>query len=412
MSPLFRVVPVASALHDSRAVDGLLKAFSRRLAAAGGEAEASGPDATLPLVWFVLTGGTEQRVLDALGSHDRLVGAGPVLLLAHRAHNSLPAALETLARLRMDGRKGRVVYLDGPDDDRGYARLVDAVRDVHAWHRLRQMNIGLLGAPSDWLVASMPGARDVRESWGPTVASIPIQELHARLDEHEDASDLARLIANGASQPAQIPGESLAEAARVARAIDGLVAEHTLDAVAVRCFDLVLQRKTTGCLALARLNDRGVPAGCEGDIPSTIGMAWVRALLDEPAWMANPSGVDEGQNTLTLAHCTVPTGMVGGYRLRTHFESGLGVALAGQFARGPVTLLRLGGRRLERIWVSDGEIVGSGAAEDLCRTQATVRLSEASVGELLRSPLGNHLVLVRGNHAARLRAWWEAFGPG
>lgn len=55
----------------------------------------------------------------------------------------------------------------------------------------------------------------------------------------------------------------------------------------------------------------------------------------------------------------------------THFESGLGVAIQGQMPPGPATLLRIGGRRLERLWVEEGEV--SEALDlwspHLCRTQ-------------------------------------------
>ena len=42
---------------------------------------------------------------------------------------------------------------------------------------------------------------------------------------------------------------------------------------------------------------------------------------------------------------------------------------------------------------------------DLCRTQVEVRLLGGRVGDLLRDPLANHLVLVQGHHAVRLRDW-------
>jgi len=29
------------------------------------------------------------------------------------------------------------------------------------------------------------------------------------------------------------------------------------------------------------------------------------------------------------------------------------------------------------------------------------------VSDLLRTPLGNHVVMIRGHHAARLTDWWE-----
>ena len=54
------------------------------------------------------------------------------------------------------------------------------------------------------------------------------------------------------------------------------MSERHLDACVVRCFDLVTDLRTTGCLALSWLLDQGVVAGCEGDIPATLTMVWAR----------------------------------------------------------------------------------------------------------------------------------------
>jgi hypothetical protein len=46
--------------------------------------------------------------------------------------------------------------------------------------------------------------------------------------------------------------------------------------------------------------------------------------------------------------------------------------------------------------------------ENLCRTQVEIRLTNGgTVADLLRAPLGNHLVLVLGHHLDRLRRWPE-----
>ena len=95
-----------------------------------------------------------------------------------------------------------------------------------------------------------------------------------------------------------------------------------------------------------------------------------------------------------------------GYRLRSHFESGLGVGIEGVLPPGPATVLRIGGKAMDRVWLAEGEITGSGSADDLCRTQARVRLTDGGrVADLLRAPLGNHLVLVPGHHLDRLARW-------
>ena len=70
-------------------------------------------------------------------------------------------------------------------------------------------------------------------------------------------------------------------------------------------------------------------------------MLWVKELLGTASWMANPSQPDPATGLLRLAHCTVPGRLVTSWELRSHFESGSGVALAGDLTAGPVTILRL-----------------------------------------------------------------------
>jgi L-fucose isomerase-like protein len=164
-------------------------------------------------------------------------------------------------------------------------------------------------------------------------------------------------------------------------------------------------------VALAELNDRGLVAGCEGEVASTVAMILVRALLDQPSWMANPAAIDEERDRVLLAHCTVAPSLVEDVELHTHFESGLGVGLRGRFAPGWVTLLRLGGPALDRFWVSEAEVERSGDADDICRTQVTVRLDGVPAASLLEAPLGNHLLLFHGRHRDRIERWWRlAFG--
>ena len=166
--------------------------------------------------------------------------------------------------------------------------------------------------------------------------------------------------------------------------------------------------KTTGCFGLAQLIDDGIIAGCEGDLTSTIGMIWAKKLTGETPWMANPAQLDELNNRLWLAHCTVPRSIVKSYTLRSHFESGLGVGIQGTFPLKPVTLLRIGGKELNKLWLAEGNIIHTGFAENLCRTQVEIEIiSGGTVKDLLHVPLGNHLVMLFGHHLEQFRSWWE-----
>ncbi len=400
---------IASSLHDRASVDRITEPLRRQLDSLGGEVADvdESLDPARPHVVVVATGGTEQAVLDLVHRRRADVPWEPVVLLAHPLHNSLPASIESLARLRIDGVRGRIVQVTDLAADA--AALAETIADLHALFAMRGSRLGLVGEPSEWLVASVPDVDHLRERWGIELVDVDIGGTIGRTREVgvAEAQPVAvRFTTKGA------PTEDTVAAAALHPALVATIEDADVDAVAVRCFDFITELSTSGCVALAELNDTGVVAGCEGDVASTVAMMLVRALFDQPSWIANPARIDTADNSLILAHCTVAPSMVDDLELHTHFESGLGIGLRGTFAPGPVTLLRLGGTSLERHWFAEAEIVGTGSSPDLCRTQVRLQVADdRPVGRLLDDPLGNHLVMVQGHHGDRLEDWWRmAFG--
>lgn len=161
---------------------------------------------------------------------------------------------------------------------------------------------------------------------------------------------------------------------------------------------------------LARLSSEGLPSGCEGDLPALL-VVWMSQILTGlPGFLANPVEVDLKRERLLLAHCTVPFSLVENFQLRPHFESGLGLAVAGKVRPGPYTLLRLGGRRLEKAFVVEGTVLAEvPGREDLCRTQVWFKMPKGALEKLLREPLGNHHVLIPGHHRQVLELFYRAF---
>ncbi len=400
---MLRIRPLAAALNPPDQVAAAVARAGERLARRGVAyrfvtAAADAADALL-----IVTGGSEHL---ALAATERL--AGPVFLLAHAGLNSLPAALEVLACLRQRGRPGRIFPLEdeGPE-------LALLARHLEVRRRLHAARLGRIGAPSDWLVASAPPPELVRATWGPEVVDVPIEEVFAAM-AGADPTDAERVRADAVAA-AETVGEpspaDLEAAARVAVALAAVVRAHRLDACAVRCFDLVTRAGTTGCLALSRLQDEGIVAGCEGDVPAALTLLWLRLTTGGPGFMANPQAIDAAAGTVWLAHCTVPRRLVRRYALRSHFESSQGVAIAGEIPPGPATVARIGGADLRGLFVADGEVTASGDDPNRCRTQVRVRL-DADLGELLTRPLGNHLVLAPGHLAAEFREYYRLFVAG
>lgn len=406
--PHFTYRVFSSTLHDRALLDRLLGDYFDALEAIGGR---QADEAATPRLAFVATGGTERLILDWWQGLSPSRRRDPVFMIAHPGHNSLPASLETLARLHQLGARGKILYLRGHDDRVGIERVMDAVNALDVRATLQDTRIGLAGKPSDWLIASMPTPETVRDVWGPTLLDVSLDVVYEDFRAAAEATTeyYAKDLESHASSIAEPSKEQIEDASRLAVALRDVVEEQNLQAIAVRCFDLLEDISTSGCFALSELNDENTVAGCEGDAVSTIGILWSKLMTGEMPWMANPAQVDIPANSVLLAHCTVPRSLVDSYTLRSHFESSSSVGIEGAIPPGPVTLVRIGGIEMTQLWLAEGQIHPREHLEGLCRTQIDVHLSRGSVEDLLSRPLGNHVVVVPGHHADTLHEWWETF---
>ncbi len=348
------------------------------------------------LYYFVITGGTERQILDLHAKRNAAFHDEDIVLLTHASHNSLPAALEVLARFQQEGKKGSIVYLPEITENLK-STLKPAIRKFDDRQTLAGKRIGLIGKPSDWLVASSPQTKIVESAFGVKVVPLELEEVKQNFKEvePEQIRRIALELTKNATGVKELSQKEIEDNVSIYLAIKKLIIKYKLDALTIRCFDLVLDMKTTGCFALSRLNDEGIITGCEGDLVSTIGMMWGLEKYNSLPWMANPSRINLKEKSLILAHCTVPRSLVKSYNLRSHFESGIGVGIQGEFPLQDVILFRLGGKELDLIWKAEGTIIQTGHAENLCRTQIEVQLDdEYSVQDLLTQPLGNHLIIL------------------
>jgi L-fucose isomerase-like protein len=176
-----------------------------------------------------------------------------------------------------------------------------------------------------------------------------------------------------------------------------IIKKNHLDGITVRCFDLFKTIKNTGCLAVSKLNDEGIPAGCESDIPVLLTMMACKKLTGEPGWMANPARI-QSDGQILLAKCTIALSMTAKHEFTTHFESGIGVGIRGFMKEGPVTVCKVSGD-LKRHFSEEGMLVENQSQPDLCRTQQLIQLSNPQRATyFLTEPIGNHHVILPGRH--------------
>ena len=346
-------------------------------------------DADLKLV-FISSGGSEGIFLKHFSEL-----RSPYYLLTSGTDNSLAASIEILTYLNCEGLEGEILHgspqyiadrikalLDGKnarsaDVQTEKAQIKDKV-DLGGRY-------GVVGKPSDWLIASVPDYEMVKQVFGTELVPIPMTELLTGYESSEPREEIRDNLDFGSSR-------------RLVDAMLQLRKKYELDGLTVRCFDLLDSIHTTGCLSLAQLNNDGFIGTCEGDVMSLLSMALVRKVTGQSSFQANPSIIDVEENSIVLAHCTLPYDMTDSYGFDTHFESGIGVAVKGELREEPVTILRLA-KDLKTYWIAEGEIVRNLNESTLCRTQIEIKLDdEYNVGDLLRFPCGNHHIVFYGRH--------------
>ena len=399
------IYTLTSELHDEQAVGAVTREFLDSLTI---ELDFRGSDfsdfGSYPLcLIFVRTGGTEgifRRLLPTLS-----LGKGEKLyLLSSGKSNSLAASMEILSYLQQNGRQGEILH-----GDPGYiSRRIHMLSQVEeARRKLRRSRLGIIGAPSDWLISSHADKDRVREGLGIELIDIPMQELldaiaSTPLDTIQTLSFQALSSTVQADKELAIR-KALPGAHQIYLALKTLVERYQLQGCTLRCFDLLSAVHNTGCMALAQLNAEGIVAGCEGDVPAMLSMMIAQVLTGTSGFQANPARINPETGELLFAHCTIPFNMVEHYELDTHFESGIGVGIRGYMKEGPVTIFKVSGD-LSRYFIEEGELVRNQAQPDLCRTQQIIRLSDSSKAHyFLTNPIGNHHIILRGHHKALLQ---------
>lgn len=150
-----------------------------------------------------------------------------------------------------------------------------------------------------------------------------------------------------------------------------------------------------------------IPGGCEGDEQTLLTMLAVQAATGEMTFMANPSKIlDNAAHEMVFAHCTIAPTMTDRYIVRDHYESLSGVAVEGIFEPMDMTVVKCGGKNMERFFISRAKLLECTSNPNMCRTQLHLRLDEP-LDYFLERSIGNHHVIVKGNHVDKLHSVFQ-----
>ena len=403
-----RLFTLTSDLHGELAKNAHNEQFIKDIEAAVGQAfdyrETDYSDyGAVGDIIYVRTGGTEAIFKEVFAGHE----GARVRLLTSGQSNSLAASMEILAWLRAQGMDGEIIHGSiehiASELNRYYPRrsrvvspLIQPFADLGV---LDGKRYGVVGRPSDWLISSAVDYEQVRDMLGAEIVDIPIEKLldMVRAGVGSDVSVVPLKPMNEPKFGKPIPEADFSGAQAIYRALRQIIADYNLDGLTLRCFDLLTALGNTGCLALSMLNAEGFVAACEGDIPAMLSMAVLHQRYGKSGFQVNLSRISGG--SFLFAHCTVPLNMVSDYCYDTHFESGMGVAIHGELPTGKARIYKISADMLSCI-DEEVELYANSYEDNLCRTQVLVSPLNHPASDLkryfLRTPLGNHHILVTG----------------
>ncbi|MEN6382209.1 MAG: hypothetical protein ABFC86_02950, partial [Rectinema sp.] len=258
---IFQYAVISSILHDEPQKKQLLSVFEDKLQRFGGELHTLESNmihprnSELPLFMLVLTGGTESEAMSLISRERMLDLRMPIVLLAHPSHNSLPACLEILAKVKQEGGKGLILQADssGAFDAE---ELEDIIAVCKSRITMRSCQIGVIGRPSDWLIASSQDLHAAMNSWGVRLVEIPLEELVRNIEEIRSSSCGVPVIEDFQEKAefyAESSNDDILKSIQILQALRILVDKYRLSSLTLRCFDLILKDRSTGCLALSQL---------------------------------------------------------------------------------------------------------------------------------------------------------------
>ena len=343
-------------------------------------------------VFFIASGGSENGFKASYESVKP-----PYILLTTPSYNSLAASMEIMGFLDEKGLPGEILH---GSINRIASRLKTLYRASQAADKLKGMRLGCVGKPGG-LIASSADPDKLRDACGMEIVDIDLMEL---VEEYHKGG----YPENRYTEELKNKGFDAKEVEKALCVYGGckrLIEKYDLDAITVRCFQLLEFVPTTGCLALAILNTEGIPAACEGDAKTLVAMAVLNAVTGGSSFMANPSCMDPDTAEIIFAHCTLPIDMPDDYFLTTHFETNMGVAVACDIAPQRMTIFKCNDD-LTR-WYADGaDLVETLHRSDLCRSQMRLHLDHGT-DYFENGPISNHHLICKGDWTKEIAEFFK-----
>jgi L-fucose isomerase-like protein len=166
---------------------------------------------------------------------------------------------------------------------------------------LKNMRVGYMGANPDIMFSMAVDEYGLKKVFGITVVPIRDFEFSGQLSQvsGEEAKRDWNLVKEQVGS-VEVSDKDGLDSSQAFLSMVKLAQEYRLDAFSINCWPHL---KAKICLPVARINDKGIGAGCEGDLHSTILMRLLYILSGRAAIDGDFMRLFPEENQILFSHC-------------------------------------------------------------------------------------------------------------
>lgn len=300
-------------------------------------------------------------------------------------------------------------YFYALPDEKLLQEMKDWLKVVETIKYLKTTTIGLFGHHTPGFYTFGINELQLKKKIGPIIQHVDLSEVYRESESvaAEQLNQCNTKIQNLVDNAEEMGAAKNELFCRTNSAFENIVERYNFNAVAIKCWgEFIVDYGQCVCGSLSRLVDKGVMAGCEGDILGTITSMIQDKLSEDRPFMADLVEADFDTNELVLWHCgSAPTELAAD---NVNFGETFGINgmnLEFTIKPGAVTLFRLGEIEGEyKILLAKGEVLAG--REVAGGTGGVVQLdgdSKKLVDTIMYEGFEHHLGLAYGDSIEQIK---------
>jgi L-fucose isomerase-like protein len=183
-------------------------------------------------------------------------------------------------------------------------RFEITIKALTAVKNLRDAKVAQIGKIADGFRNMYYDERSIYANFGvDVIRGIEIEDVLAEaglIDDFLVKDEVKRIYSSSA---VEVADEKIISSVRNYLAVKKICEENNFKAVAFSCWPKLGKINLTGCLTVSLLDSIGIPAGCEGDMLSTLSMLILHDLSDMSSAVMDLPVFDDEDDSILLWHC-------------------------------------------------------------------------------------------------------------